>query len=162
MPTPRKPTAVLELFGAFKHNPSRLRDRENEPVITTPLPEPPKYLTKAATAAWFEMEASGFWLKSPDQFLVAIAATLVGRYRIAVEMRCGQLRPSIALGKQPYCAKSVRGTSVARNVAVYVTAGTDRPNVTSTISGGTPRRNGTMLQPRPPETMTSQLVRVWP
>jgi len=81
---------------------------------------------------------------------------------LAVEMRCGQLRPSIALGKQPYCAKSVRGTSVARNVAVYVTAGTDRPNVTSTISGGTPRRNGTMLQPRPPETMTSQLVRVWP
>ena len=36
------------------------------------------------------------------------------------------------------------------------------PSVTSTISGGTPRRNGMMLQPRPPETMTSQLVRAWP
>ena len=44
-----------------------------------------------------------------------------------------------------------------------MTAGTKRwpgpPSVTSTISGGTPRRNGMMLQPRPPETMTSQLVR---
>jgi hypothetical protein len=75
---------------------------------------------------------------------------------------CGQLRPSIALGKQPFCAKSVRGASVARNVAVYATSGADRPNVTSTISGGTPRRNGMMLQPRPPETMTSQLIRACP
>ena len=36
------------------------------------------------------------------------------------------------------------------------------PSVTSTISGGTPRRNGMMLQPRPPETMTSQFMRMWP
>ena len=42
------------------------------------------------------------------------------------------------------------------------TAGPDPPTVTSTISGGTPRRSGMMLQPRPPETMTSQLIRVWP
>ena len=36
------------------------------------------------------------------------------------------------------------------------------PNVTSTISGGTPSRNGTMLQPSPPETMTSQFILMWP
>jgi hypothetical protein len=36
------------------------------------------------------------------------------------------------------------------------------PKVTSTISGGTPRRNGARLQPRPPDTITSQLVREWP
>jgi hypothetical protein len=34
--------------------------------------------------------------------------------------------------------------------------------VTSTISGGTPKRNGMMLQPRPPETITSQLNLAWP
>jgi len=32
------------------------------------------------------------------------------------------------------------------------------PSVTSTISGGTPRRTGAMLQPSPPETTTSQLI----
>ena len=36
------------------------------------------------------------------------------------------------------------------------------PKVTSTISGGTPSRNGMMLQPRPPETTTSQFMRIWP
>jgi hypothetical protein len=44
----------------------------------------------------------------------------------------------------------------------YATAGDDPPSVTSTISGGTPKRNGMMLQPRPPETTTSQFVLVWP
>jgi hypothetical protein len=35
------------------------------------------------------------------------------------------------------------------------TKGLVLPSVTSTISGGTPKRSGMMLQPRPPETMTS-------
>jgi hypothetical protein len=38
-------------------------------------------LPAAARAAWHEMESFGFWLKSPDQFLVAIAATLMAAYR---------------------------------------------------------------------------------
>jgi phage terminase small subunit len=78
---PRTPTAVLELRGAFKNHPSRLRDRKLEPLVTTPLPEPPKYLTKGARAAWREMESWGFWLTSADQFLVAIAATYMAAYR---------------------------------------------------------------------------------
>jgi phage terminase small subunit len=82
MARPRIPTAVLELRGAFKNHPSRLKDRKYEPIVMTPLPEPPKYLTKAARAAWHEMESFGFWLTSADQFLVAIAATLIARYRI--------------------------------------------------------------------------------
>ena len=44
----------------------------------------------------------------------------------------------------------------------YATAGRGAPSVTSTISGGTPRRNGMMLQPRPPETTTSQFILMWP
>jgi phage terminase small subunit len=96
MPRPRTPTAVLELRGAFKHNPSRLRDRKNEPLVTTPLPEAPKYLTKAARASWHEMAAFGFWLKSPDQFLVAIAATLMARYR-SDELRSDEVSLMISL-----------------------------------------------------------------
>jgi hypothetical protein len=44
----------------------------------------------------------------------------------------------------------------------YETAGALPPSVTSTISGGTPRRKGMMLQPRPPETMTSHFSRACP
>lgn len=41
MARPRKPTAVLELTGAFQHNPDRGRDRANEPQPTGSLGEPP-------------------------------------------------------------------------------------------------------------------------
>jgi phage terminase small subunit len=82
MARPRTPAAVLKLRGAFINHPSRLRERRYEPLVTTPLPEPPKYLTKAARAAWHEMESFGFWLTSADQFLVAVAAPLIARCRI--------------------------------------------------------------------------------
>jgi hypothetical protein len=81
MARPRTPTAVLELRGAFKNHPSRLKDRKHEPLVTTPLPEPPKYLTKAITATRLEMKSYGFWLTSADQFLVEIAATYMAAYR---------------------------------------------------------------------------------
>jgi hypothetical protein len=105
MSRPRTPTAVLELRGAFKRNPNRLRARKNEPIITTPLPEPPKYLTSAATAAWFEMDVSGFWLTSADRFLVAIAATLMARYRLN-ELKSGDVSLLIGLlGKLGFSPK---------------------------------------------------------
>jgi len=96
MARPRTPTAVLELRGAFKNHPSRLKDRKYEPIIKTLLPEPPKYRTTAATKAWNEMESWGFWLRSFDQFLVAIAATLMARYRID-ELKSGDVSLSIGL-----------------------------------------------------------------
>jgi hypothetical protein len=81
MARPRTPTAVLELRGAFKNHPSRLRERENEPICTEPLPDPPRRLPKDVKAAWREMKDRGFWLSSPDQFLVLIAATYMARHR---------------------------------------------------------------------------------
>jgi hypothetical protein len=77
----RTPTAVLELRGAFKRNPDRLRARKNEPLVTTPLPEPSPGLPKPVKEAWLEMQSRGFWLTSADRFLVEIAATLLARYR---------------------------------------------------------------------------------
>ena len=82
MSRPRTPTALLELRGSFKHDPQRNRVRQNEPLVTTPLPEPPAYLTAETTAAWSEMKSWGYWLTSADKFLVEIAATLMARYRI--------------------------------------------------------------------------------
>jgi len=51
----RKPTAVLEMRGAFKDNPSRKRDRAGEPTDFTPLSAtPPKHLTAREKKVWIE------------------------------------------------------------------------------------------------------------
>jgi hypothetical protein len=96
MGRPRTPTAVLHLRGAFKHDPSRLRARKNEPLVTTALPGPPAYLAKDAATAWSEMKSWGYWLTSADQFLVAIAATYMARYRID-ELDSGDVSMLISL-----------------------------------------------------------------
>jgi hypothetical protein len=81
MSRPRKPTAVLELLGAFKRNPNRKKERQNEPIATTPLPEPPDYLMADRTAAWLELKSRGYWLTSADRFLLEIAAVLIAAFR---------------------------------------------------------------------------------
>jgi phage terminase small subunit len=92
----RTPTSVLKLRGAFINHPSRGRDRENEPIITSALPEPPKYLALATVAMWRKMKSRGYWLTSADRFLVEIAATLMARYR-ADELRFGDVSQLIGL-----------------------------------------------------------------
>jgi hypothetical protein len=96
MARPRTPTAVLELRGAFKNHPSRLKDREFEPVVATDLPEPPKYLTTATAGTWLELKARGHWLTTADKFLIEIAATLMARYRIN-ELKSGDVSQLIGL-----------------------------------------------------------------
>jgi hypothetical protein len=92
----RTPSAVLELRGAFKRNPSRLRARKNEPLVTTALPEPPSTLPKPVKSAWLEMRNRGHWLTSADRFLVEIAATLMARYRFD-EIKSGDVSQLIGL-----------------------------------------------------------------
>jgi hypothetical protein len=96
MARPRTPTAVLKLRGAFINHPSRLKDREFEPLITTALPGPPRYLDLATTKMWLSMQSRGYWLTSADQFLVEIAATLMARYRID-ELKSGDVSQLIGL-----------------------------------------------------------------
>lgn len=81
MPRPRTPTALLELRGTFKRNPSRGRQRAGEPRPTTPLPGPPVHFTKEQKAAWVEIARYGTWLTSPDQFMLAIAVVLLDKHR---------------------------------------------------------------------------------
>jgi hypothetical protein len=83
----RTPTAVLELRGAFKRNPDRLRARKNEPLVTTALPEPPPRLAKPVKSMWLEMQLFGYWLTSADRFLVEIAATATRKRCSAVTFR---------------------------------------------------------------------------
>ncbi len=81
MSRPRLPTAVLELRGSFLRNPNRKKARENEPLVTTALPDPPRKLPKPVKLAWQEMQTHGFWLTSADRFFLEIAAVLMSRYR---------------------------------------------------------------------------------
>jgi hypothetical protein len=48
MGRPRKPTAVLEISGAFKKNPARKRARAAEPRISAGLGDPPEEWVKDA------------------------------------------------------------------------------------------------------------------
>jgi hypothetical protein len=96
MARPRTPTAVLELRGAFKNHPSRLKARKNEPIVIARLPLSPKYLDSATTETWDEMKSWGYWLSSADRFLVEIAAVLMARYRID-ELKSGDVSLLIGL-----------------------------------------------------------------
>jgi hypothetical protein len=96
MARPRTPTAILELRGSFLRNPNRKKARKNEPLVTTPLPSPPTYLTSATAATWQEMKRYGYWLTSADRCLVEIASTFVARYRVN-ELKSGDISLLIAL-----------------------------------------------------------------
>lgn len=85
MPRPRKPTALLELSGAFKANPQRRRP--NEPQESRPLGDPPGRLPSDAVPFWHElvgMCAHGV-LKYGDRWAVEIAATLMWRFSMGNE-----------------------------------------------------------------------------
>jgi hypothetical protein len=81
MARPRLPTSVLKLRGAFRINPGRYEDRKHEPIVNTPLPNPPAGLPKPVKSAWLEMQSRGYWLTSADRFLVQIAASYMARYQ---------------------------------------------------------------------------------
>ncbi len=109
MARPRTPTALLELRGAFKNHPSRLKARQYEPIVTTALPEPPEGLPTPVKLAWLEMRNRGFWLTSADRFLVEIAATLMAHYRIE-ELKSGDVSQLIGLlGKIGFSPKERGG-----------------------------------------------------
>src|SRR5690349_4947352 len=48
----RKPTAVLQLSGAFKHNPARAAERENEPEPKAGIGPAPSSLSIPEAEAW--------------------------------------------------------------------------------------------------------------
>ena len=84
MARPRTPTATLELAGAFKKNPARKDARANEPVVDTPLGEPPESFHQVERVVWAEMAAEGHWLTGADRFLFEIAVRLMAMHRVGV------------------------------------------------------------------------------
>jgi phage terminase small subunit len=57
MGRPRKPSNVLELKGAFKHNPDRGEARADEPKPTDGLGDPPAHLSEEVRVCWLEIES---------------------------------------------------------------------------------------------------------
>jgi phage terminase small subunit len=51
----RTPTSILEANGAFDRNPDRGRARENEPIPSGPLGDPPERLTRVQREVWIEL-----------------------------------------------------------------------------------------------------------
>lgn len=76
MGRPRKPTRVLELTGAFRHDPQRRRERENEPEPTPGLGKPPACLSESQKARWREIAKYCPWLTVADRPMVEMTARL--------------------------------------------------------------------------------------
>lgn len=82
MARPRKPTAALELSGAFEHDPKRKQARANEPVPTGPLGDPPPYFDEVHANQWQLMAAQAHWLTSADAFMFEVAVKYMVRFMI--------------------------------------------------------------------------------
>lgn len=81
MPAVRKPTAVLEVSGAFKHDPRRRRERE--PDSGRGVGPAPDWLAEDAKVVWDEIVsdcAGGVW-QSGDRGFLAPLAELLARFR---------------------------------------------------------------------------------
>jgi len=85
MPRPRKPTALLELNGAFKKNPARALDREDEPQGHDEIGDPPADFcnetsptSRAKREIWFRFlaEAPEGCITGSDRTLLANACRL--------------------------------------------------------------------------------------
>ncbi len=78
----RTPTKVLELRGSFTHNPSRKRERMNEPIVTNPLGDPPTRLTPEQKNAWLEVSNNCCHgvLTQADRHSLEIAAVLLAEF----------------------------------------------------------------------------------
>jgi hypothetical protein len=83
MPAPRVPTSLLEIRGAFEHNPERRKDRENEPKPTGSLGPAPRTFKKEEKKIWKELQeiVPPGVLTNADRWTVEIACVLMARQR---------------------------------------------------------------------------------
>ena len=85
MPRPRKPTAALELSGAFAKNPQRKGARANEPKPEGEIGAPPGYFDKDTAAIWHEYvaEAAPGVLTVSDRKVLELTCRLTRKMRVA-------------------------------------------------------------------------------
>jgi hypothetical protein len=84
MARPRTPTNILQMRGAFKNHPERLKDREGEPKVVEPIGDAPVGFTGDLLQAWKDLVdgcPAGVLTKA-DRLAVEIAAGLLHRHRV--------------------------------------------------------------------------------
>jgi hypothetical protein len=81
MPAHRKPTEVLELSGAFQHNPARRRPVG--PKSSEPVGPPPVHLAADEAECWYEFtrDAPAGVLTGGDRFALEVLCRLVAKSR---------------------------------------------------------------------------------
>lgn len=90
---PRTPTSVLELKGAFKHNPDRALARIDEPELTGAIGDPPEGMTEAQVACWNEL----LWLRGPGVLFRCHRVVLEQLASVLAEARERKWQISMAL-----------------------------------------------------------------
>jgi phage terminase small subunit len=98
MARPRKPTAELERAGGFDAHPERRRARENEPVPTGPLGDPPEHLTDGQKAIWHELagQVPEGVLTIADRFLVEIVCRQMAKLRARKPLKAAEMNQIIS------------------------------------------------------------------
>jgi hypothetical protein len=89
MGRPRKPTAILELTGAFKRNPQRKRARAGEPIATGETGCPPVHFDEPLSAIWYEIigVVPAGVLTAADRILLELTCTLIQGLRTQTSER---------------------------------------------------------------------------
>ena len=79
----RTPSNLLELRGAYIAHPERKRARAAEPVVSEPLGDPPRHLSRLERAAWREIvRITPFGILAvSDRVAVEITAVLLAEMR---------------------------------------------------------------------------------
>lgn len=124
MPRPRKPTAVLELVGAFKHDPQRRRAREGEPVPTGDVGDAPAHLPEPVATCWREIAALAHpgSLCTADRLVLEHGAQLLARLRASA----WQVHPTLLLRWESFLSRM--GLTPADRSRVQVALKTRAPS----------------------------------
>jgi hypothetical protein len=110
----RKPTALLELTGAYRKNPSRAFSRINEPLPKNPIGEPPEYFNDLLREIWAEIVSNS----EPGVMMGSDRFALEAWCHVAALIRLGKASPAMFTVDKAY-AKQFGMTPAARST-VYV------------------------------------------
>lgn len=84
MSRPRTATKILQLRGAFKKNPDRAKERENEPVVKNAISKtPPRHLSESEKKVWRELVKScpAGVATTADSQTMELAVVLMNEFR---------------------------------------------------------------------------------
>ena len=81
MPKPRLPKEKVKALGRDVVNPARF-DGRNGPLVTTPLGDPPEWLSESERKAWETFREELFWLNSSHRALLEIACNVRARLMV--------------------------------------------------------------------------------